>query len=67
VIDAQGRILPGKSLGLAKYGVIDARLPRPAEPTPYSRWGDGPFAGLLVASAVAWGLGRRRRPRSGGD
>ena len=60
-------ILPGKSLSLGELGVIDARLPRPAEPTPYSRWGEGPFAGLLVLSAVAWGLGRRRRPRQGAD
>lgn len=67
VIDAQGRIVPGKSLGLGQFGVIDARLPAPAAPTPYSRWGEGPFAGLLVLSAVAWGLGRRRRPRPGGD
>lgn len=67
VIDAQGRMLPGKSLGLGQFGVIDARLPAPAAPTLYSRWGEGPFAGLLVFSAVAWGLGRRRRPRQGAD
>jgi apolipoprotein N-acyltransferase len=67
VIDAQGRILPGKKLGLGQFGVIDTRLPAPARPTPYSRWGDGPFAGLLALSAVAWLVGRRRRPRQGVD
>ncbi|WP_293899176.1 apolipoprotein N-acyltransferase [Phenylobacterium sp.] len=63
VIDAQGRVLPGKEIGLGGFGVIDARLPSAAPPTPYSRWGDGPFAGLLALSAGAWLAGRRRRPR----
>ncbi|RAK67653.1 apolipoprotein N-acyltransferase [Phenylobacterium kunshanense] len=63
VIDPQGRILPGKRLGLGEFGVIDARLPSPAAPTPYSRWGEGPFAGLLLLSAGAWIAGRRRRQR----
>ena len=65
VIDAQGRILPGKSLGLGRSGVIDARLPSPAEPTLYSRFGDWPFGGLLVLSAGA-ALAGRRRPRRPG-
>ena len=65
VIDAQGRILPGKSLGLGRSGVIDARLPSPAEPTLYSRFGDWPFGGLLVLSAGAALAGRRRRLRPG--
>jgi len=63
VIDPEGRIVAGKMLGLGGYGVIDARLPAPAPPTPYSRLGDIPFAGLLVLSAAAWLAGRRRRPR----
>ncbi len=67
VIDAQGRILPGKSLGLGAFGVIDARLPSPAPPTLYSRMGDGPFAGLLLLSAGAWFAGRRRRRRVPAD
>ena len=67
VIDPQGRILPGKSLGLGQFGIIDSRLPSPTPPTPYSRWGDGPFAGLLLASALAWAAGRRRRPRQPAD
>jgi apolipoprotein N-acyltransferase len=63
VIDAQGRIVAGKMLGLGQFGVIDARLPAPAPPTIYSRIGDAAFAGLLALSAGAWFAGRRRRPR----
>jgi apolipoprotein N-acyltransferase len=63
VIDPQGRILAGKSLGLGQFGVIDARLPSPAAPTVYGRFGDWSFAGLLALSAGAWLAGRRRRQR----
>ena len=63
VIDAQGRVLAGKSLGLARVGVIDARLPSAATPTVYSRLGDWPFGGLLALSAGAGFSGRRRRRR----
>ncbi|MFZ5721409.1 MAG: apolipoprotein N-acyltransferase [Pseudomonadota bacterium] len=63
VIDPQGRIVPGTRLGLGAYGVIDARLPAPAAPTPYSRVGDWLFGGLLLLSGAAWLAGRRRRPR----
>ncbi|TAJ72953.1 MAG: apolipoprotein N-acyltransferase [Phenylobacterium sp.] len=63
VIDAQGRILPGKKLVLDQFGVIDARLPSPAPTTFYSRFGDWSFLGLLAVSALAWLAGRRRRPR----
>lgn len=66
VIDAQGRIVPGKRLGLDAYGVIDARLPRPAPPTPYSRWGERGFVALLALSTLAWAAGRRRRRRPDG-
>lgn len=62
VIDAQGRIVQGRMLGLGAYGAIDARLPPAAAATPYSRAGDWPFAGLLALSAGAWFAGRRRRP-----
>lgn len=61
VIDAQGRILPGMSLGLGKSGVIDARLPSPAAPTLYSQLGDWPFGGLLSLSIGAGFAGRRPR------
>ena len=60
-------MLPKKRLGLRGYGVIDARLPSAAAPTPYSRWGDAPFAGLLLLSIAAWFVGRRRRPRAAPD
>ncbi|HKP79176.1 MAG TPA: apolipoprotein N-acyltransferase, partial [Phenylobacterium sp.] len=63
VIDAQGRIVEGKMLGLGGFGVIDARLPAPTPPTLYSRAGDWPFAGLLALSGAAWLAGRRRRPQ----
>jgi apolipoprotein N-acyltransferase len=64
VIDGYGRIVPGARLGLGEMGVIDARLPPALRPTVYGRVGDLPFAGLLLASALAV-LGHRvRRPRS---
>jgi apolipoprotein N-acyltransferase len=60
VIDAHGRILPGKSLGLGEAGVIDAVLPAALPPTPYARFGDLAFVLLLLVSALA--LAARRRP-----
>ncbi|WP_293677797.1 apolipoprotein N-acyltransferase [uncultured Phenylobacterium sp.] len=65
IIDAQGRVLARKQLELGAYGVIDAQLPSPAVPTLYSRWGDIPFAGLLLVSTGAWFAGKRRRMRPG--
>lgn len=62
VIDAYGRTVPGARLGLGELGVIDARLPPALEPTPFHRWGDGPFAAMLGLSALAWLLSRVRRP-----
>jgi apolipoprotein N-acyltransferase len=59
VIDAYGRLAPGKSLGLGAEGVIDARLPPALAPTLYSRWGDALFGLMLAASALP--LLRRRR------
>lgn len=61
VIDAYGRVVPGKRLGLGRLGVIDAPLPRALAPTTYARLGDLPFAGLLVLSAAAAFFGRRGR------
>lgn len=60
VIDAYGRMLPGKQLGLSKLGVIDARLPSALAPTPYSRWGDLGFWLLTGLSGLAALIGRRR-------
>ena len=54
VIDAQGRLL--HSLPLGQAGVIDARLPLPAPPTLFARFGNWipfVFALVLVAAAIA--------------
>ncbi|HEY2481486.1 MAG TPA: apolipoprotein N-acyltransferase [Caulobacteraceae bacterium] len=56
VIDAFGR--PEASLAEGALGVIDRRLPPALPPTPFSRFGDAPFALML---AVSLGLGLRRR------
>jgi apolipoprotein N-acyltransferase len=53
VIDAQGRILPGASLPMGGFGIIDAVLPSPRPPTPYSELGDAIFLGMLLMSAAA--------------
>jgi apolipoprotein N-acyltransferase len=56
IIDAQGRLV--RSIPLGRMGVIDARLPMPAPPTLFARFGNLlplVFALLLVAAAwVAW-------------
>ncbi len=60
VIDAQGRLLASLPWGVA--GAIDARLPPPAPPTLFARYGNilpFAFALLLVAAAIAV----RRKPR----
>ncbi|MHB8529949.1 MAG: apolipoprotein N-acyltransferase, partial [Caulobacteraceae bacterium] len=56
VIDAFGRIVPGKMLGEGAYGVIDAALPPPLAPTLYVRMGDAPFALMLLIclAGVRW-------------
>ncbi len=61
VIDAYGRVAPGARLGLGELGVIDARLPPALAATPYHRWGDGPFAALLLLSAAGLVMSRVRR------
>ena len=53
VIDAYGRILPGKLLSQGAYGVIDVALPPALCPRPCSiSWATRPFV-LLAAVAVA--------------
>jgi len=59
VIDAFGR--PLASLPEGALGVIDRPLPPALEPTPFSRFGDGPFA-VMVAASLAFGRWRRTRP-----
>jgi apolipoprotein N-acyltransferase len=67
VIDAEGRILPGKSLGLGESGFIDARLPAAAAPTLYGQIGDWGLAGLLLLSVGASYAGRGSRLRASPD
>jgi apolipoprotein N-acyltransferase len=54
IIDAFGRALPGAELGQGAFGVIDAPLPPPLPPTPYSRWGET-FFWLAVTLSAAFG------------
>jgi len=61
MIDAHGRTQA--RLGLGTEGVIDAVLPAALPLTPYSRFGDAAFAGMLLISGAILALGRvRRRP-----
>ena len=48
VIDARGQVVA--SLGLDLVGVVDADLPAARAPTPYARWGDGPWLWFLALS-----------------
>ncbi|HUZ13073.1 MAG TPA: apolipoprotein N-acyltransferase [Caulobacteraceae bacterium] len=69
VIDAEGRLEPGKLLGLGAFGVIDARLPPALPPTIFDRWGKLLFLGMLLVSlgAYAQGLDQSlRRPGGAG-
>ncbi|WP_372708401.1 apolipoprotein N-acyltransferase [Brevundimonas sp.] len=59
MIDPWGRVVADQRLEPGESGVIDARLPRAAAPTLYSRWGDLLF-GLAVLLALAAGLARRK-------
>jgi apolipoprotein N-acyltransferase len=64
MIDPWGRVVDGKRLDPGHAGVIDVRLPEPAAPTLYGRWGDGLFGVLLVlmlAGGLSWG---RRKGRA---
>ncbi|HEX5378092.1 MAG TPA: apolipoprotein N-acyltransferase [Phenylobacterium sp.] len=62
MLDAYGRIVDGRRLGLGQEGVIDARLPAALPPTPYSRFGEIFLATMLLVS----GLMTVRRRRRGG-
>ena len=59
LVDPWGRVVEGKRLEPGESGVIDARLPRPLPPTPYSRFGDLGFALMMLTAAL---LGFRRLP-----
>jgi apolipoprotein N-acyltransferase len=64
VIDPYGRVIA--SLGIGKTGVVDSPLPRALPITPYARLGDGGFALILMACALAaatsGGYNRGKRP-----
>jgi apolipoprotein N-acyltransferase len=63
VIDAYGRILPGKRIGLGGFGVIDAPLPPALPPTLFSRLGDVGFGLMLLMSGLIVIADRVLRPR----
>jgi apolipoprotein N-acyltransferase len=52
VIDSFGRVAPGASLALGKYGVIDSLLPRVGKPTMYSHFGDLSYW-LMIALSLS--------------
>lgn len=53
LIDARGRILPGKRLKLGESGVIDGKLSDVGSPTLFSKLGHWPFGLLLLVSFSA--------------
>ncbi|WP_128253395.1 apolipoprotein N-acyltransferase [Falsirhodobacter deserti] len=58
MVDAKGRIR--QSLPLGQMGHLDAALPAPLPPTPYSRFGDWPVLAVLVLlAALLAGLRRK--------
>jgi apolipoprotein N-acyltransferase len=62
IIDAYGRIVPGESLGMAAYGVIDGTLPPALASTLFNRLGDTPFLVMLIVSLSGAAVpGRARR------
>jgi apolipoprotein N-acyltransferase len=58
VVDARGRITAALPFGTE--GFLDAALPGPLPPTPYSRFGEGPLL-LLLAACLAAVLIKGRR------
>jgi len=57
VIDANGE--PLRTLGLGRFGVIDAVLPAMLAPTPYSRHGETGFWLMLALSGLCAAARRR--------
>ncbi len=63
IVDAYGRVVPGRSLQLGAYGVIDGPLPPALAPTLFNQLGEAPLALMLILSltgASAPGILRRR-------
>jgi apolipoprotein N-acyltransferase len=61
IVDAHGRVLA--SLDLDRVGIVDGGLPASLPPTPYGRFGDLIFLGLLVVNACAAVVGKIFRER----
>jgi apolipoprotein N-acyltransferase len=59
VIDAYGRVVPGKSIGLGGIGLIDEALPRALPVTTYGRAGEASL-GVLMAISLLSALERLR-------
>jgi len=63
VVDAYGRSPPPLRLAQGRAGVIDAPLPPALGPTAFDRWGETPFALMLLVSLVAGVSTSERTPR----
>ena len=59
IIDAYGRVVPGKSVGLGGVGLIDGPLPQALPITTYGRAGEASL-GVLLAMSVLTASGRLR-------
>ncbi|KPQ08055.1 MAG: apolipoprotein N-acyltransferase Int [Rhodobacteraceae bacterium HLUCCA12] len=64
VIDARGGVV--QALGMGRAGTLDADLPAALEPTPYARWGDGPWhiglgLGIFAIAVSRWRQNRLTR------
>ena len=61
VYDAHGQVVAELPFGQA--GALNvAQIPGALPPTPYSRWGEGPFMLLLAGVVAALVLARKRKP-----
>ena len=67
VIDAYGRVLPGKQLGQGAFGAIDARLPPASAPTFFEGCGNLPFLAMLLISLATYASKARATLRRNGQ
>jgi apolipoprotein N-acyltransferase len=58
IVDPHGRVLA--TLALDEVGVVDGGLPASLPPTPYARFGDWLFLGLLALTGAVAMIGRAR-------
>lgn len=66
MIDAYGRVVPGKLIGQGGFGVIDAPLPPPAPPTYFDGLGDTGFWAMMLLSGLAVAINWRATLRRKG-